>query len=137
MPQAESRSRTTTTEKKMVEGVRKARKVQAAAQRTAHVKTRRLIASTEDLERFEAMLVRNDCPGQCACTMYVLRNYSQSKFMTSHNSSGSERTKTQPIVRRQVVNALPTVRRQAAKQALTRSRTRPSGNKSSMTAAAV
>ena len=50
MPQAESRSRTTTTEKKMVEGVRKARKVQAAAQRTAHVKTRRLIASTEDLE---------------------------------------------------------------------------------------
>ena len=42
---------------KMVEGVCKARKVEAAAQRTADVKKHRLVTSREDFERFKAMLV--------------------------------------------------------------------------------
>ena len=76
--------------KNMIEGVCKPRNAEVAAQRTADTKKHKLIASREDLKRFEAMLVRKGRPWQCAHNMYVLQNNSQSKVMTSHNSSGSK-----------------------------------------------
>ena len=77
--------------KKMVDGDRKASKAEVAVQRTTDVKKRRLIASTENLARFEDMLSRNDHPGQHSRATNVLRNDKQSEVRTIHNSNGSER----------------------------------------------
>ena len=74
---AESRSRITTTGKK-VKGVGKARKA-AALCRAPSVKKHSLVAITEDLKRFKAMLAKNNRPGRCACTTYVSQNGSKAR----------------------------------------------------------
>ena len=79
----------------MVKGVRKASKVEAAAQRTADVEKQRLIATTEDLARFEDMLARNNHAGQRLHATNVSQNNEQAKVRTSH---GRKRADTRPIV---------------------------------------
>ena len=63
--------------KKMVKGVRKASKAEAAAQRTAEVKKQRLIASTEELVRFKYILARNDQTGKNLRVRQAMRGHDQ------------------------------------------------------------
>ena len=99
--------------KKKLEGVCKARKAEAAGQRTADVKKRRLVDSTEDLKNVKAMLAKINRPGQCERTMYVSQNASQSMVKTNRYRSGSE---TWHIVCGQVVVALPTEKKAICKR---------------------
>ena len=63
--------------KKMVQGVRKVSKAEAAAQGTTEVKKQRLIASTEELVRFKYILARNDQPGQNLRVRQAVRGHDQ------------------------------------------------------------
>ena len=101
--------------KTMGEGLDKVTNAETATQRTANIKKHRLIASTDNLNKFLAMLARNNLPGQCAHTTYTLQNKSQSKVTTSKDRSGSKHKETPHIVCRQVDDVLGSEKKASCK----------------------